>query len=285
MTGLHIIPHPYSEVGIYETRFGLKPLHDKLLEVLLSFDSFCRSHGIAYSLADGTLLGALRHGDFIPWDDDADVMLTRPEYDKLRAALAPSDSLKLLKIGFLDRITTSAHEEEHVYLDLFVNDEMPLSRWLFLRKKIMTQFLRAFFVRGETFNYRRAGDKRFGARIRRLAGRLCHGAAVLYVHGRDIFEMNDRLACLGDVPGNGIYTRFTSRMFETNRRFNRLTYDAGCVDIPFRGATLMALRNADVFLREMFGDFESLPPEEARRPVHAIDMFEAPDWFMKRYNG
>lgn len=64
----------------------LKQLHRVLHTMLADWDTFCRKHGITYYLAGGTLLGAVRHGDFIPWDDDADVMVTREGYEALIAA-------------------------------------------------------------------------------------------------------------------------------------------------------------------------------------------------------
>ena len=61
---------------------NLDSLHTVLHEILDDFDSFCHSNDIQYSLAYGTVLGAVRHKGFIPWDDDLDVMMTRENYNK-----------------------------------------------------------------------------------------------------------------------------------------------------------------------------------------------------------
>ena len=57
----------------------LKPM---MLEVLLRIDRYCRNNGLRYSIAFGTLIGAVRHKGFIPWDDDIDVWMPRPDYDR-----------------------------------------------------------------------------------------------------------------------------------------------------------------------------------------------------------
>lgn len=58
-------------------------IHEGLLDLLKFFDQFCQNHGLTYFLAGGTLLGAIRHEGFIPWDDDADIIMPRKDYQKL----------------------------------------------------------------------------------------------------------------------------------------------------------------------------------------------------------
>ena len=66
---------------------GLRQLQ---LDMLREVDRICRKHGIKYFLSGGSMLGAVRHGGYIPWDDDVDVAMLRPEYVKFKA-VAPSE--------------------------------------------------------------------------------------------------------------------------------------------------------------------------------------------------
>ena len=61
-------------------------LQDKMLELVLEIDEICQKHNIIYYLTGGSVLGAVRHGGFIPWDDDIDIMMTRQEFEKFQKA-------------------------------------------------------------------------------------------------------------------------------------------------------------------------------------------------------
>lgn len=60
----------------------VRELQLALLEMAVAIDEICRKYKIQYSLSSGTILGAVRHGGFIPWDDDLDIMLVRGEYER-----------------------------------------------------------------------------------------------------------------------------------------------------------------------------------------------------------
>ena len=79
-----------------ETRSGhfvsaeTKKLWKCMLDMLEEIDRVCRKHGLRYFLMSGTLIGAARHKGFIPWDDDLDICLPRPDWEKLQKIL-PSE--------------------------------------------------------------------------------------------------------------------------------------------------------------------------------------------------
>ena len=64
-------------------KLSLDEIHDYGLGGLLYFDKICKKYDLRYSLAYGTLIGAIRHKGFIPWDDDIDVVMMRDDFEKL----------------------------------------------------------------------------------------------------------------------------------------------------------------------------------------------------------
>ena len=62
--------------------YDIRPLQLRMLKVLLVFDKVCKQQGLRYCIMNGTMIGAIRHKGFIPWDDDMDVGMPRPDYEK-----------------------------------------------------------------------------------------------------------------------------------------------------------------------------------------------------------
>lgn len=109
----------------------MKELHDEMLVLLKWFHEFCMEHDIKYSLHGGTLLGAIREGGFIPWDDDMDVILTRDQFDRLLSALrsGPVDGgISLQRFDKAHRLVMLRQNRELVWIDLLVYDYISGSR-------------------------------------------------------------------------------------------------------------------------------------------------------------
>lgn len=86
---------------------SLKEIQQVSLEILSEVHEFCVSNGIKYTLQGGTLLGAIRHKGFIPWDDDIDIAMPRPDFEKFCELYLKSGKYKLF---------CSGHSKESCYL-------------------------------------------------------------------------------------------------------------------------------------------------------------------------
>ena len=89
--------------------YKINSLQEKMLQILLFFDTFCRENDLKYYLCGGCLIGAIRHHGFIPWDDDVDVFMPRGDYEKL-AFLWPQ------KVAH-DKYLYCRTDRKHVYHD------------------------------------------------------------------------------------------------------------------------------------------------------------------------
>ena len=253
------------------------------LKLLIQFDRLCRDNGIRYSLGMGTLLGAVRHGGFIPWDDDVDVIMTRPEYQKLLRidkALLPRDCalfsiererLFTAPLAKLIDTTTVLYQTDHVeriplgiYIDIFVYDALPADRrqWdkTFRRGDTLQRLWTASEMKpvpGEK-NPVKIGYKHLAARLdlaRFFAGKLSRYAQ------RVPFENGAHVA-------NLYYSTFPRNKFTFPRAATEQFRD-----ICFEGHWFTAFEDTDLFLRAWYGDYMKLPPREQRKGHHKYSAY------------
>ena len=110
----------------FETSQSLLNLQNRLFDALTEFDRICKEAECEYSLMCGTLLGAVRHKGFIPWDDDVDVVMFRSEYDKFRDYCVHSSTMKDV---YLDETDTwvpriRIDKSKQVFVDIFILDKI-----------------------------------------------------------------------------------------------------------------------------------------------------------------
>lgn len=128
---------------------NLKETHEELLILLKQFHKICEENSIRYSLHAGTLLGAIRERDFIPWDDDADLTLTRAEFEKLKKVLKSgtlSEEFRFDENSRYPKFIMKRKGKHAVWADLFIYDyisEKPLARKL----KLLTNYFFVLFTR------------------------------------------------------------------------------------------------------------------------------------------
>lgn len=159
MEELSIYNPEVNDLSIYNPEGSeLRRMQRKMLEILDAFDAICRKHNIDYCLACGTLLGARRHGGFIPWDDDLDVYILQRDYKKLISVLKEElpENLKLqsretdnnywfyhakirdVHSRYHDQNTEADNLQYHgIFIDIFPIEPMPSMGF----KKIIDKFL------------------------------------------------------------------------------------------------------------------------------------------------
>ena len=123
--------------------YDIRPLQLRMLKILLAFDSVCKAHDLHYCIMAGTMIGAIRHKGFIPWDDDMDVGMPRPDYEKFIAnckewmpapyefVCGENDEVYPLPFGKIQDAGTTLIERKHlsylggIYVDVFPLDGVP----------------------------------------------------------------------------------------------------------------------------------------------------------------
>ena len=116
--------------------FDLRSLQLVELDILKYVADICDKHQIPYYLMDGTLLGAVRHKGFIPWDDDVDIAVPRPYFDKLIDILAAecqgSYSVRNYKIsaGYEKLVTRVVNEQVKLFHDSYAGGEQAQPAWI-----------------------------------------------------------------------------------------------------------------------------------------------------------
>lgn len=117
-----------------ENKYGLLECQQNLLDLMLVFDRLCQENEIVYCADSGTLLGAIRHDGFIPWDDDLDVVVDRKNYDKLMKVGFEKYGLKKVRKTFIESLCFIEDKDVSTkpILDVFTVDNTPDSK--FMRK-------------------------------------------------------------------------------------------------------------------------------------------------------
>ena len=228
----------------------LRPVWDRLLELYERFDAFCKERHLRYYVTGGTLLGAVRHDGFIPWDDDFDVVMPRPDYIRMLELEAhPQDAFfsqagttekPLLFVKLLDEKVPCT------WIDIIPIDGMPKADILFGYWMLKRMAWRHY---GESLGWKILNLIFWGGR---------HDSCE-FQRWLASFEY-DSSPCVEDFNGNG--RRFKLRRLNAASFGEPVWHKFDRVEVPMP-------REWDKFLRNIFGDDYMTPPSlEKRVPSH-----------------
>lgn len=239
------------------------------LELLVEIDRICRKNNIKYNLCGGTLIGAVRHKGFIPWDDDVDIRMLRSEYKKFNEACKrdlddtrfflqdfESDPkyrwgyAKLLRKDTVYIRTGQKHlgMKNGVFLDILISDGIPNRKWM-----------------------RNIHDKLCFA-IRKTLWSPVGAKVVPQKKLRMWYAVLARIPRCVPVFGIKILSHLVSE--EKSECFRSLTFPqkrglkkewfTELTDLEFEGHYFLAPADYDGWLSQEYGDYMKLPPEEKR---------------------
>ncbi|MBQ8697864.1 MAG: LicD family protein [Schwartzia sp.] len=247
------------------------------LEMLVEVDRICRKCGIHYNIIAGTLLGAVRHGGFIPWDDDADVAFLRPEYEKFR--IACETELDTSRFYFQDHRNTPGYRwgygklrrkgtlfvrehqehmpyEQGIFIDIFPLDNVPDNYFL----RCWHNF-HCFCIRKALWSeVGKIADKNA---LKRILYRLMSRIPL-----SSIFFHYEKFAKQGNAIPSKMVRILTFPTPNDAYGYKKVWYE-NSKDILFEGKVFQGIKDDDAYLSFKFGDYMLLPPHKDRK-VHPV---------------
>ena len=247
----------------------------RMLEILLEVDKICKKHDISYWLSSGTLIGALRHDGFIPWDDDLDIEMMRSDYMRLMEVLPKelpdwlvlqnSDTdpnyfyfyakvrdkrSKMLEQNSYDRMW----QEQGIYIDIFPMEQHPV--WLHkLTEKTVGHMYKIWRTSTD--------DHKAIRQVRRIYD---FNDKVLFPCLRTLLHLTSSLFPLKTIT-SGMGIPFHNPRY-AEEIFSLTTHN-------FEGHQLPVPGNADAHLRHIYGDYMQLPDLNKLAPhVGKLEFYE-----------
>lgn len=255
------------------------------LDMLEELDRVCRKYDIKYCITYGTLLGAVRHKGFIPWDDDSDIAMLREEYEKFRKVaheMDPSicyfqdhfnDPEYLWQYGKLRRTGTTFVRagQEHmkgkngVFVDIFVMDDCPKSLLGMIFHSFWCFFLRKIL-------YARVG-KENAKGLPKLCYQLLNLISVNWVY-KQVGKMSKKSS---NTSPNRVRTLLYPVLNDGDKNYNHGKAHFGmlkswfleCAEYDFEGHKFYGTKDYDGFLKYYYNDYMTPLPVEKRQP-HAL---------------
>ena len=251
----------------------LEEIQGILLDIMTDIDSFCRENNIRYIISSGTLLGAVRHKGFIPWDDDADMFMPREDFDRfvkiykgrkyhlLYNTRNEKEFFAAAYAKISDPGTANAAEKKSrcrygVNVDIFPLDSVPEDPKL--RQDYMHKVMRL--------------HNRLYFRQKRFLGSNYLRTIPVFIHSLDWWwNKVDSLIRRGGFDDSPLVAHIVGTC--NYRTVFPKSWLDNLKDIEFAGRSFMTLSDTDSYLRMVYGDYMT-PPALKDRNGHRYRMFK-----------
>lgn len=257
-------------------KLNIDEIKTKELEIINEIDKFCRNNDIQYSMIGGTLIGAVRHHGFIPWDDDIDIAMTRENYDKFEK-MFKSSKYKVLTykntlnyyysyIKVVDKGTIlferklKDFKDNGIFVDVFPIDKVQENLKEVKKINIIAKIRNIAVTNEKIIKEKRIVQKLLYPIVKNInVQKLCrYMDEIAQKNNKQNFKM------CGTIVGG------------TSNEKNIIPVELfkEYINLKFENLNLMAVKDYDKFLRIVFGDYMKLPPEEQRITSHSFDAYE-----------
>ena len=267
-----------SELSNIPNCIGLTELQLILLEMLTWFHSFCEKNNLRYYIIEGTVIGAVRHKGFIPWDDDIDVGMPRADYNRLMEFAGRLDDRYILETPYSDNedyrypwcklfdSTTTKIERMRknyrlgVYIDIFPLDGLGNTMEESLKNYRRIDFLNMLWAtRVCAINRNRGMAKNLAIFLSR-----CIPQSIL--NDKWLIKQIDKVCSKKDFD-NYKYVSCTLSTYRSKEIMDRCVYGVP-TKYYFNGNDVYGPERYDDYLKTIYGQWWILPPEEKRVNHH-----------------
>ena len=247
-------------------------------EILRHFKGFCEKNGIRYYLSNGTLLGAVKYGGFIPWDDDIDVFVPRKDYERLlnlyqddeKYVLFSFEKNKEFLFPFAKLSDATTRKEEfntfgNVSLGVDI-DIFPLDWWsdnICTAKKEVAAFNRHFFLLNLAKSRKAMSTNRMKMWLKACV------IALFRLLNIGAFEVKKMIKLAKKHDGKyGNFVGCRTWAIYGEREIIPAQVFSESVNLKFRSESFSVPKGYDVYLRSLYGDYTKDPPPEEQKTHH-----------------
>ena len=256
------------------------------LNLLKEVDRICRDQGFRYFMVGGTLIGAVRHQGFIPWDDDIDISMPRPDYEAfIQYCMTNQTEFRLLsnrntenywnlfskvsdpRTKIIDSVIDGQDHDAGVSIDIFPIDGLGMTLDEARRTFMKTELKRDILDARNWKRFSRSKTHGLAYEPIRLAmfllSRLCSPSGLMKkieaFSRRKSFDSQEYSACIAGA-------------YRTKEIMEKRIYSDYC-QLQFQGEQFMAPEHYDEFLTAIYGNYMELPPEDKRVTHHTYKAY------------